>query len=66
MDERWLKKEIWVVILEGEDLNEPFLTKLGMFIEKGQIKSTYSKPASVYEEFDEIGRSERCKDRSMW
>jgi hypothetical protein len=34
MDERRLKKfirRIWVVSLEGEDLGEHFLTKLGKF-----------------------------------
>jgi hypothetical protein len=43
-----------VVILEGEDLGEHFLTKLGKF------ETRYQKPASVYEEFDDSGRSERC------
>jgi hypothetical protein len=44
-------------MLEGEELDEHFLN-WGSFREgPGQ---EYSKPASVYEEFDDSGRSERC------
>jgi hypothetical protein len=47
-----------VVTLEGEDLGGHFLTKLGSFREgPGQ---EYPKPASVYEEFEESAKSERC------
>jgi hypothetical protein len=47
-----------VVTLGGEYLGEHFLTKLGKFREgPGQ---EFPKPASVYEEFDESARSERC------
>jgi hypothetical protein len=58
MDERRLTKEIYEahvggrrIMLEGEDLGEHFLTKLGNFREgSGQ---EYPKPASVCEEFDD-------------
>jgi hypothetical protein len=42
-----------------------FLDQIGVVLEKGQ---EYPKPASMYEEFDDSGRNERCvcKDRSKW
>jgi hypothetical protein len=51
-------KQADLVMLEGEDQGEHFLTKLGSFREgPGQ---EYPKPASVCEEFDDSGRSEKC------
>jgi hypothetical protein len=48
-----------VVLLEGEDLGELFLTKLGKLWRRARSQE-YPKPASAYEEFDDSGRSERC------
>jgi hypothetical protein len=36
---------------------QTFLDQIGEVLEKGQ---EYRKPASVYEEYDDSGRSERC------
>jgi hypothetical protein len=53
---------MWVVMLEGEDLANISLPNWGSFREgPGQ---EYPKPANEYEEFDDSGRSERC--RSKW
>jgi hypothetical protein len=51
-----------VVTLEGEDLGEHFLTKLGKSKSKFREGSgqEYPKPASVYEEIHKSGRSGRC------
>jgi hypothetical protein len=49
---------IWVVTLEREDLGEYFEPNWGSFREEpGQ---EYPEPASVYEEFDDRERSEKC------
>jgi hypothetical protein len=49
---------MWVVMLEGKDQGEHFLT-IGEVLEKGSFSQEYPKPASVYEKFDDSGRSER-------
>jgi hypothetical protein len=60
--ERRLTKEIYKADVGGNAgrgrPKRKFLHQIGEVLEKGQVRSTQS--ASVYEEFDDSGRSERC------
>jgi hypothetical protein len=56
MDERRLTKEIYEAVV-GDNAGRDQIEEV---LEKGQVKSTYPKPASVSEEFDDSRRSERC------
>jgi hypothetical protein len=64
VEERRLTKEIYDADVGGNAgrrrLRRIFLDQIGEVLKKGQVKRTYPKPVSVYEEFDDSGRSERC------
>jgi hypothetical protein len=48
-----------MVVLEGEELGQRYLAPNLASFREGSGQEC-PKPASVYEEFDESGRSERC------
>jgi hypothetical protein len=52
-------------MLEGEDLGEHFLTKLGK-LEKGQVRSTRNRRACMRNLMTAEEAKGVCKDRSKW
>jgi hypothetical protein len=56
---------MWVVLVEGEDLGEHFLTKLGKS-KKGQVRSTRNRRACMSNLMTVEEAKGVCKDRSKW